>query len=562
MSTRSFNAPTLRTLLALVFGGFSALLAVLLCVGGGELLKLRLQQQAANALNVVAHNAAVLLQQDLAQQIRRAQVMAQSQELWEQGLDSRGVGLLLNRMQHINPHNVWIGVADTQGTVRNASGNLLQGANVSQRPWFQEALHGPSISEVHTAKLLASLLPASTSGEPLRLVDFSAPIHSPQGQLLGVIGIHGSWDWVREVVEKLLQGTAKLSQQSIFIFDSQGEMIYAPDGVLTPFTRIGQTLPAGLNDSAKPSTLVRWKDADHDFLSAAVRLPAPTDEHDPGWWVVARQPVQAAYADANRMLAMAIGVALVAGLLAILVAWRLAKYVSDDLKTLAHATQTLQDTPGTPIPVLHSHREVQQLSQSLHRMTQQLLHANERMHEQVQQRTEQLQAANAELERQASTDPLTRLLNRRGFHFQADLTFALAQRSQLPLSVVTLDIDFFKRINDTYGHDVGDAVLVQLARLLQQHTRKTDICARFGGEEFVVVLPDTDRAAALHWVQMLLQRIAETPLPPVGHITVSAGVSNLLPGVLTDSLPGMLKRSDAALYQAKQTGRNRACMAD
>lgn len=109
----------------------------------GEILKLRLQQQAATRLNMVAHNAVALLHEEISQQSHRTQVLARAKELWESGLDADSVRTMLDRVQHINPHNVWIGVADTQGTVRNATQGMLQGANVAARPWFQEGMSTP-----------------------------------------------------------------------------------------------------------------------------------------------------------------------------------------------------------------------------------------------------------------------------------------------------------------------------------------------------------------------------------------------------------------------------------
>lgn len=555
---------SLRTQIALVFGGFSVFLAVVLCLLAGEFLKWRLQQQAATALHIVASNTATMLQQDLQQQSRRAQVLATSKELWEQGLASRGVADMLARMQHINPHNVWIGVADVHGTVQNATDHLLQGTDVSQRPWFQYAQSGPFISQVYTSQQLTQLLQksADASAQALRVVDFAAPIQGPDGSLLGVLGIHSSWDWARDAVERLQQGAAKNNQQSIFIFDKAGTLIYAPDGATAPYTRLEQTLPEAMERNSPNANLVQWKDRAQPFLTSAVQLPTPSPANDLGWWIVARQPVEAAYADANRMLWLSLGFAGIAGLLTALVAWTLARHVSDDLKQLAQAASQIQAHTHASIPLLHSNREVFKLSQALSGMTAQLLRANEEMQKQVHRRTQELQAANAELQRQANTDALTQLLNRRGFDTQATLALALARRSGRPLSMISLDIDFFKSVNDQFGHDAGDSVLANLADILRQRTRQADIVARIGGEEFALLLPDTSASAAQQLAQELLESIERTPIPTVGHITVSAGVSSLRSEEACDDLHSMIKRSDEALYEAKRAGRNRVRRAE
>lgn len=118
------------------------------------------------------------------------------------------------------------------------------------------------------------------------------------------------------------------------------------------------------------------------------------------------------------------------------------------------------------------------------------------METQVRQRTQQLEEANQELDRQARSDPLTGLLNRRGFDAQMNHDLALARRSGRPLSIITVDVDHFKRINDTHGHDVGDQVLQRLAATLATRLRQSDVVARLGGEEFAVLLPDTDLEGA------------------------------------------------------------------
>lgn len=552
---------SLRTQIAIVFGSLTALLAVVLCLAGGEVLKLRMHQQAAAMLSIMANNAAMLLHEDIAQQSRRAQVLSRSKELWENGLGASSVRTMLDRVQHIAPHNVWIGVADAHGTVRNATSGMLQGSNVSQRPWFQQGLNSVYISDVHPAKLLAELLPPTANGEPVRLVDFSAPIYRPDGEVAGVLAIHANWEWVHDSIERLLRGTGHALQQSVFIFDKKGELIYAPSGALAPYAALGQDFPLdaqALRDIAAGKPVqAHWKDSSEPFLTTAVQMP--TAGSDLGWWIVARQPIETAYADANRILPLALAIGLLVGFVTSIAAWYLARRLCEDLKSLAQAAQRLQEGMSqTPLPITGHNREVLQLSRSLSHMTQQLLQANDEMKEQVRQRTQDLEHANSELQRQASTDPLTQLLNRRGFEPQALTAFALAVRSGRPLSVLSLDIDFFKRINDGYGHDIGDHVLQVLARTLQQRMRQTDLVARFGGEEFLVLLPDTDAPSAMQLAEALRQHVAALDIHPVGHIHISIGISSLRSHT-SDSLHEAIKRSDEALYQAKQTGRDRVC---
>ncbi|MGB4925059.1 MAG: diguanylate cyclase, partial [Giesbergeria sp.] len=242
-----------------------------------------------------------------------------------------------------------------------------------------------------------------------------------------------------------------------------------------------------------------------------------------------------------------------------LLSWLLARRLSEDLHNLARAASTVNaGAHEAAIPLRGSSREVFELSSAMAHMTARMLQANDEMEEQVRLRTQQLEQANQELDRQARTDALTGLLNRRGFEAHIGFALALAARNLQPLSVVTFDVDHFKRINDRYGHAVGDAVLQRLARLLPEHLRASDIVARVGGEEFVALLPSTDTAGAMKVAQALLDAVAATADPDVGQLTLSAGVASLRN--LQDTRAALLQRSDEALYTAKQAGRNRVRM--
>ena len=161
----------------------------------------------------------------------------------------------------------------------------------------------------------------------------------------------------------------------------------------------------------------------------------------------------------------------------------------------------------------------------------------------------------ARLAGEARTDALTGLLNRRGFEERAELVLAHARRDRRSVAVVTFDLDYFKRINDEWGHDTGDRVLVRIAQLLQQQSRDIDAVARFGGEEFVVLLPGCDSAAAEAFAERV--RVALTAEDPSGLPTVRAS-AGILACVAPSDIEQMLRASDAALYKAKRAGRDRA----
>jgi diguanylate cyclase (GGDEF)-like protein len=154
----------------------------------------------------------------------------------------------------------------------------------------------------------------------------------------------------------------------------------------------------------------------------------------------------------------------------------------------------------------------------------------------------------------ANLDPLTRVLNRRKLREVLIDETARANRYGTSLSLVMLDIDHFKAINDGYGHDAGDVVLVELAGRLAGGLRQVDRLARFGGEEFVVVAPGIDLAAAAELAERLRQAVAGREFAAVGRVTASFGVSGFVSGEEPEAL---LKRADEALYRAKDGGRNK-----
>lgn len=167
-----------------------------------------------------------------------------------------------------------------------------------------------------------------------------------------------------------------------------------------------------------------------------------------------------------------------------------------------------------------------------------------------------------ELQRQASTDALTGLNNRRSFYEHAHREYSRCLRSKQPLSVIAIDIDHFKSINDQYGHPTGDAVLCAVARRCQEVLREEDLLARTGGEEFALILPETSRDTAMEIAERLRQLLQGYDLhvaPSAISVTISLGVATN--NASDSSFYSLFSRADHVLLEAKRLGRNQVCCA-
>ena len=169
-----------------------------------------------------------------------------------------------------------------------------------------------------------------------------------------------------------------------------------------------------------------------------------------------------------------------------------------------------------------------------------------------------------ELSNLIRTDTLTGIANFRYFQQALEQEIERTQRSGQPTSLIMLDIDFFKTVNDQWGHEAGNRALIHISRLLQQIVRKLDIPCRYGGEEFAIILPDTNLSASIPVAERIRQGIEKSPLDVDGQavpMTVSLGITTYTNKQQT-TVEDLVKQADQYLYQAKETGRNQVCHAD
>jgi len=322
------------------------------------------------------------------------------------------------------------------------------------------------------------------------------------------------------------------------------------------FARAGERFPnsAVLERLTKGQTA--FEEADHSGVHRLYSVrkvpasPAPGTERI----VVVSMPKALVYEDTNRALSYTLGGIGAVTMLLILLAWHGAeRLVLAPIRVMLATTGRVRAGDLTARTGLKPQRE--ELSQ--------IGGAIDAMAEQLQMRDRALQQALQNLTQQAMTDSLTGLYNQRFFIDALTRQIAAARRKDVPFSVILLDIDRFKRVNDTLGHDAGDVVLREIAAVLQRSVRGSDMAVRHGGEEFAVLLPDTtidiaaERAEHLrrqlesHEITYELQRV---------RITASIGVAQYGPS--TAAPAALMKAVDAAMYAAKAAGRNRVVVSE
>lgn len=560
------HLPSLRGQLSLVLGGLA--LAILGLVGGylGSVATDELYTAQAAAVRATAQSAAELLASQLRDREREIELLSVAPHLTAGALDSALVRDALERRQALHDEFAWLGVATPDGTVQQANGGMLVGRSVAQREWFVAARERIYVGDVHEAKLLATMLPAQPNGEPTRFIDFAAPIRDAEGRLRGVVGAHAHWRWVTSMVESVTRRQQPGSGIDALIIDRQGRVLY-PEAMKLAQVNGGDVLPKLANDRFEGELVFDGK----AYLTSEAPLQARTNA-ELGWRIVARQPMEQALRPVRDLRRELVLLGVLAAALLTLAALLLARRISRPVEQLARIAEQVESERRMPeFPAQPGAQELAKLSTAMQSMARSLLsterelqRANATLEAQVQQRTAELQAANAALEHLATRDPLTGLHNRRSLDARLAEAQALDRRygqNGRVHGLLLIDADHFKRVNDQFGHPAGDAVLRQLATMLQASVRVTDVVARFGGEEFAVLLPElAGPLEAVMAAEKIRGAVEAAVFPEVGRLTVSIGVSLASPDD-PDAGP-LIDRADAALYDAKRGGRNAVVLND
>lgn len=362
---------------------------------------------------------------------------------------------------------------------------------------------------------------------------------------------------------RIFEGVDLGYDSSIFIVDADdGEIVVQNRDSNSGSTTADPALMQGITASLakrRDSDFIAYTGRDRQPYYAAIAKVPHTS-----WLVVSATPSDRLNADTRSVRNKIIGIGMLCFVVSLLLSYVIARSISSPLlRLIAVMKETEAGNSRMRVEQIGSD-EIAILSRKFNEMANKVHQNKEQLEEQVAVRTRELERANRKLEALSATDGLTGVANRRRFDEALTNELRRAARSAKPLALLMLDVDFFKKYNDRYGHQAGDECLRLVARVLQKSSRRaTDLVARYGGEEFIVIVAESDAGSAIQLAENICDALFEVKLPhadsPFGYITASIGVAALQPDDHTTP-ERVLRIADQALYHAKYQGRNRVVL--
>ncbi|MDX1588276.1 MAG: diguanylate cyclase [Oleiphilaceae bacterium] len=519
--------------------GVTLLLGTIVSIESSNLVRRNIGASAASA----AFQLADKLDRQMAAHVQEVQLLRQVLSL-SLGAGPDAVRSQLERLQQSYDVVSWIGFVRPDGTVMAATGGILEGISIAHRPIFQNGQEALWLGDVHEAKMLARLLP-NPSGEPIKFVDIAAPVREPDGTLRGVLAVHLSWEWAQQVMTSMFPDLQSQLEAELFVVAQDGAVLLGPEAMIGQVISPLEFRPR-VGERARGWTVRPWEEGS-EYLTGYAATDGQGDFDGLGWTVLSRKPVSAAFAPVR---SLQLRIALVGFTLALIFAitgWAITSRLHQPLLRLASAADRVRSgQQSDTIPLQPSSPELYQLSLSMRQMVARL--------------QEQRQTI-GNLETQVHNDSLTGLPNRAFMEQYLKHAMAEVQREKRVLALIFMDLDGFKGVNDSLGHQAGDQVLQSVADRLREHLRTGDIAVRLGGDEFVLILK-TERDKAFWLMKQMASRLLpaiSTPMALTGGQTAKVGIS-LGAAWWPDhgsTIETVKEHADQSLYQAKASGRNR-----
>lgn len=386
------------------------------------------------------------------------------------------------------------------------------------------------VSDANTAALSTQnpvLSSPFRTAQDNHIIVMSAPVRNARGDYLGYLATEVDLK-NGGIIDSLINARNYRKDAYIYVIDGDGDVLYRAASGWIESTSHGHVNTSLLHEQKQG--FLRMQN-----LRGEASLAGFSTMEVTGWTVLVLHPAQADVILLYHVMMQVLLYTLPIVILVFIGIWLLTRYISRPLRQLASKADTMDSQDVT--------QEIEQVNAWYYeafKLKTVMLQGIRLLHQRIEK-----------LSTEAHTDPMTSLLNRRGFYEAVDKILTESSR----IAVITLDIDHFKRINDTYGHDVGDVVITQLAQHILRTSREGDLLCRMGGEEFLLLLPDASLTQATQLAGRLRRQVEMQEFDGAGKVTISLGVTLFYPG--RGNIDSALKMADKALYQAKNEGRNR-----
>ncbi|WP_342555765.1 diguanylate cyclase [Paenibacillus sp. FSL R7-0652] len=531
----------LRTVLTVIF----AVLSLLVILTIGSLFSQKsfdaVETEIGHSLESTAAQAADKLDRFMYARSGEMDLLGSMASLNDQ-FKPADIQILLDQLQNSFPSFSWVGFIDPKGKVLAATDGILLGKNLSERPVFQEGIKGKFIGDVHNAVLLAKLLP-NPSGEPLQFVDISFPLLDSRGQIRGVLAAHLSWAWAKEVESSVLVPLERDEKDLEFFIVSRKEhtVLLGPKdwlGKPLELDRIGEGHKSKIGWSSE-----KWPDG-KDYVTGFAYSQGYKDYPGLGWTIVIRQVQSTAFASVMDLMWFNICSGFIVTLLFALIGWLLSRKISAPLVRLTRVADRLGAGENVDIPENKGITEIEALSRSLRNMLSSILDKDSEL---------------VVMQNLAHYDQLTGLKNRTALEVYLEESLEMESEDHT-LTFLYLDLDGFKSVNDTLGHQTGDILLQKVAQRLTALSHEHGITVRLGGDEFLIVFRsalDDPRQEAIQYAQDVIQSLNKPFIIEYERVHIGCSIGGAEYPTNSTNPSDIIRMADEALYRSKRAGKNR-----
>lgn len=393
----------IRAKISVAFGISTLVLAIALSEIVGYGVQTELQNNRGQLLTTAAQQMADKLDRGMFERYRDIQILATLSQFRNPQTPPLERRELLEKLKATYTDYAWIAFTNPTGVVQVATGGLLEGKDISERPVFANALKQPFVGNVHEAVLLAKLLP-NPSDEPLRFLDVSTPVVDSQGELQGVLVAHVSWAWARDLESSLIDASQDWSETTLFIVNQDGTVSLNPRSINPPFQTLDLPSSQAARQGQRDHQVETWTDG-KTYLTGFAPTQGYRDYRGLGWVVLVRQSTQVAFAPARALQQQIFLLGLALGGLFVAVGWMIAGQIVQPMSKLTKAVDCFSQGDRTvQIPQFQARDEVSHLAQAIANLIetlatqeQALLTANLSLEQRVQDRTTELNQLNSSL---------------------------------------------------------------------------------------------------------------------------------------------------------------------